>query len=157
MKSGDMDRLACFLAKFWDNVRQSYEPSEAQTTCTFARTPVSLGEDRFWCFSLQNNRFCACKGASHKSNGVYLVVDIGQMIFYQKCHDMDCRDFRSSEYPLPSWICASGYLATQIGRVEAACAPSEVDNSIWSPAPRKRKQATATPSPSRRTSLLNLL
>lgn len=37
----------------------------------------------------------------HKSNGVYLVVDLQKNFWYQKCFDPDCRHFRSEAFPLP--------------------------------------------------------
>ena len=52
--------------------------------------------------SLVNNRFCFKKGASHKSNGIYLVINQKRWVVYQKCHDVaDCPDFRSHEFSLP--------------------------------------------------------
>ena len=52
--------------------------------------------------SLVNNRFCFKKGTSHKSNGIYLVINQKRWVVYQKCHDVaDCPDFRSHEFALP--------------------------------------------------------
>uniref|UniRef100_A0A1A8P3H4 DNA-directed primase/polymerase protein n=1 Tax=Nothobranchius pienaari TaxID=704102 RepID=A0A1A8P3H4_9TELE len=40
-----------------------------------------------------------------------IVVDLKQEVWYQKCHDPNCRNFRSSSYPLPQEICVS-YILT---------------------------------------------
>jgi hypothetical protein len=36
-----------------------------------------------------------------------MVVDLSRGVFYQKCHDSECRavDYRSPEQPLPDEIC----------------------------------------------------
>uniref|UniRef100_A0A0G4HHA7 DNA-directed primase/polymerase protein n=1 Tax=Chromera velia CCMP2878 TaxID=1169474 RepID=A0A0G4HHA7_9ALVE len=62
--------------------------------------------------TIANNRLCLCKGAPHKSNAVFLVVS-GEgeggdgdgdgdccSHFYQKCHDPDCKGYRSSHFLL---------------------------------------------------------
>ena len=52
-------------------------------------------------YTLKGTRFCRNVGREHKSNGVYLVVDLQKNFWYQKCFDPDCRHFRSEAFPLP--------------------------------------------------------
>merc|ERR1711971_92604 len=53
-----------------------------------------------------HNRFCFCKGSSHKSNSIYIVINPRRCVFYQKCHDIDCRGFRSEKIPIPKDLLA---------------------------------------------------
>ncbi|XP_068243552.1 DNA-directed primase/polymerase protein-like [Palaemon carinicauda] len=71
---------------------------------------VLPGYIRSWfCFSQQEvlvyevggNRFCHNIGREHKSNGVMYVVNLKTGDYYQKCHDAQCRDFRSCAWQLP--------------------------------------------------------
>jgi hypothetical protein len=63
---------------------------------------VEIGEsENYVVATLAHNRFCFCKGACHKSNHVYLVIDCKQSTVHQKCHDIDCRGFRSAAYGIP--------------------------------------------------------
>lgn len=56
-------------------------------------------------------RWCENVGRFHKSNNIMIVVDLKEEVWYQKCHDPNCRNFRSSSYPLPQEICV-GYVMT---------------------------------------------
>ena len=105
--------LTEYLVNFWDTVRGQFETTNATKTTVSGR-PIFTCEGRFLSVSLQNNRFCACKCASHKSNRIYLVVDFSRLVFYQKCHDSDCHGFRSSLYPLPLHYC--GTLHREVSR-----------------------------------------
>nr|XP_031842782.1 DNA-directed primase/polymerase protein-like [Nomia melanderi] len=49
-------------------------------------------------------RFCENIGRRHKSNNVFLIVDIKNKILYQKCHDEDCSGFKSEPKRLPDEI-----------------------------------------------------
>ena len=83
------DGLLRHLLATWDCVRELNEPVRPQRAPQLPRAQVTsvvkLGG--FLSISLAHNRFCFCKGASHKSNGIYLVVDEAARTFYQKCHD----------------------------------------------------------------------
>lgn len=46
-------------------------------------------------YSMSRNRYCERIGRQHKSNHVIYVVDIRKGVYYQKCHDPDCRGYRS--------------------------------------------------------------
>ena len=50
--------------------------------------------------AVTNHRYCFNAGRSHQSNGIFYIVDLVKRIFYQKCHDPDCRGFRSNDFPL---------------------------------------------------------
>ncbi|XP_035492082.2 DNA-directed primase/polymerase protein isoform X2 [Scophthalmus maximus] len=62
-------------------------------------------------YDILKYRWCENVGAFHKSNNIMIVVDLKEEVWYQKCHDPDCRNFRSSSYPLPQEICV-GYIMT---------------------------------------------
>lgn len=99
--------LLLFLLSAWDAVRREHdraagpavESARVQSCCTVG----SPGTD-FLVVGLAGNRFCCCKGGSHLSNGIYLVVDPRQRTFVQKCHDDDCRPFRSREHQVPAGL-----------------------------------------------------
>eukprot|EP00927_Polykrikos_kofoidii_P070609 TRINITY_DN67023_c0_g1_i1.p1 TRINITY_DN67023_c0_g1~~TRINITY_DN67023_c0_g1_i1.p1 ORF type:complete len:684 (-),score=121.82 TRINITY_DN67023_c0_g1_i1:143-2194(-) len=98
--------LMQFLVEVWDGVRKGNEVSGSTAKVNFWRpTTVSSAVEvssRFLAVTLEHNRFCFCKGASHKSNNIYLVVDRVCRTFHQKCHDASCRHFMSPTFEVPS-------------------------------------------------------
>ncbi|CAG9461523.1 unnamed protein product [Pedinophyceae sp. YPF-701] len=69
------------------------------------------GEIRSWMFlpeagllvlQIRANRWCGNVGRAHRSNGVYYCCDLRAGIWYQRCHDPDCRAYRSPAAPLPA-------------------------------------------------------
>ncbi|XP_072987088.1 uncharacterized protein [Typha latifolia] len=52
-------------------------------------------------YSMSRSRYCERIGREHKSNHVIYVVDLQKAGYYQKCHDPDCRGYRSPLRPLP--------------------------------------------------------
>ncbi|KAH9307303.1 hypothetical protein KI387_035214 [Taxus chinensis] len=52
-------------------------------------------------YNINGNRFCENIGRQHKSNHVMYIVDFRTTGYYQKCHDPDCRGFRSPLRPIP--------------------------------------------------------
>ncbi|XP_015878419.2 uncharacterized protein LOC107414758 isoform X1 [Ziziphus jujuba] len=52
-------------------------------------------------YSMSRNRYCERIGRQHKSNNVIYVVDLRRAVYYQKCHDPDCRGYRSPLRPIP--------------------------------------------------------
>ncbi|XP_022865174.1 DNA-directed primase/polymerase protein [Olea europaea var. sylvestris] len=52
-------------------------------------------------YSMSKNRYCERIGRQHKSNHVIYVVDLRRAAYYQKCHDPDCRGYRSPIRPIP--------------------------------------------------------
>jgi len=92
-----------FLCCHWDRTRAHHELG-LHLDKTRVQSSVLVGDGRYLCVTLACNRFCFRKGASHKSNSIYLVVDLCRRVFYQKCHDVaDCgRNFRSDECYVPA-------------------------------------------------------
>ncbi|MED6122374.1 hypothetical protein PIB30_039121 [Stylosanthes scabra] len=52
-------------------------------------------------YSMTKNRYCERIGRQHKSNNVIYVVDLRKAVYYQKCHDPDCRGYRSPLRQIP--------------------------------------------------------
>ncbi|CAN9510349.1 unnamed protein product [Ophioblennius macclurei] len=85
-------------------------------------------------YDIAQYRWCENVGRFHKSNNIMIVVDLREEVWYQKCHDPECRNFRSSSYPLPQEICVSyimsldeedqAYLMDDAGNIE----PSQTTN-----------------------------
>ncbi|KAM9856849.1 DNA-directed primase/polymerase protein [Aulostomus maculatus] len=84
-------------------------------------------------YDIGKYRWCENVGRFHRSNNIMIVVDLKEEMWYQKCHDPDCRNFRSSSYPLPQEICISyimtlddedqAYLMDDAGNIEPNQAP----------------------------------
>nr|XP_019955886.1 PREDICTED: DNA-directed primase/polymerase protein [Paralichthys olivaceus] len=98
-------------------------------------------------YDIVKYRWCENVGTFHKSNNIMIVVDLKEEVWYQKCHDPDCRNFRSSSYPLPQEICVSyimtlddedqAYIMDDAGNIEptqaqqrTAC-PQEEPADLW--------------------------
>ncbi|XP_045053172.2 DNA-directed primase/polymerase protein isoform X2 [Desmodus rotundus] len=54
-------------------------------------------------------RWCGNIGRAHKSNNIMIVADLKNEVWYQKCHDPECRavNFKSDCFPLPAEVCLS--------------------------------------------------
>ncbi|CAM8908337.1 unnamed protein product [Rhodiola kirilowii] len=52
-------------------------------------------------YSMSRNRYCERIGRQHKSNHIMYVVDLRRATYYQKCHDPDCRGYRSPMRVIP--------------------------------------------------------
>ena len=74
------DPLLNHLVREWDRVRATQE--KASFPPTGVQSCVEM-DARFMTVTLVNNRFCYCKGSSHVSNHVYMVVDTERRLFYQ--------------------------------------------------------------------------
>ncbi|KAK2180792.1 hypothetical protein NP493_426g05025 [Ridgeia piscesae] len=57
-------------------------------------------------YDIAKNRWCQRIGRPHKSNNIMLLVDLCAGVYYQKCHDPDCRasNYRSTDIPLPGHL-----------------------------------------------------
>ncbi|XP_002156811.4 DNA-directed primase/polymerase protein [Hydra vulgaris] len=62
---------------------------------------IHYEERHMMIYDLDNNRWCANIGREHKSNHVYYVADLRSKVVYQKCHDPNCANFKSSEIQIP--------------------------------------------------------
>lgn len=67
------------------------------------RSWASLG-DSVLIFNLAGYRYCGNVGREHKSNGVFIVVDTSDRMWYQKCYDPDCAGYRSPTCPIPAAV-----------------------------------------------------
>jgi len=65
------------------------------------RSWVWWQENSLLILNISGNRFCANIGRQHKSNGIYMVVDLQAGVWFQRCYDPECRNFRSVIMPLP--------------------------------------------------------
>lgn len=108
VSSEQHDALFRYLRETWDQVRTlNAEPAEASRSHwapAVVQSCVMLDEGRVLAVTMSGNHFCFCKGASHKSNHIYLVVDVDGRCFRQKCHDIDCKHFASPSFPIPKWL-----------------------------------------------------
>ncbi|KAK9830391.1 hypothetical protein WJX72_011482 [[Myrmecia] bisecta] len=57
-------------------------------------------------FNIKGNRWCGNVGRAHKSNGIFYIADLKGGIWYQKCYDPECRNYRSEAMPLPPHLLA---------------------------------------------------
>ncbi|KAM7419330.1 hypothetical protein PAMA_016445 [Pampus argenteus] len=90
-------------------------------------------------YDIAKYRWCENVGRFHKSNNIMIVVDLKEEVWYQKCHDPECKNFRSSSYPLPQEICVSyimtldeddqAYLMDDAGNIEPSQTPNRASLS----------------------------
>lgn len=80
--------LGEWLVEQWDRVRSGMEPS-ARHHCSKLRLISFQGDGVF--FGVDHNRYCCIRGRSHKSNGIFFVVDRETNTWRQYCHDCDCK------------------------------------------------------------------
>ncbi|XP_070842083.1 DNA-directed primase/polymerase protein [Chaetodon trifascialis] len=93
-------------------------------------------------YDIVKYRWCENVQRFHKSNNIMIVVDLKEEVWYQKCHDPECKNFRSSSSPLPQEICVryimalddedQAYLMDDAGNIEPSQMPNQVPQS---PAP----------------------
>ncbi|XP_077381456.1 DNA-directed primase/polymerase protein [Festucalex cinctus] len=86
-------------------------------------------------YDIANYRWCDNVGRFHKSNNIMIVVDLKEEVWYQKCHDPECRNFRSSSYALPQEICISyimmlddedqAFIMDEAGNIEPSQIPKQ--------------------------------
>jgi len=141
------------LVETWDQVRTFHEHASFSTSGpTRVQSVVGRGDgDRYLAAKLARNRFCFCKGASHKSNQIYLVVDCARNCFYQKCHDIDCQGFRSDEFPLPKQLQEEGLAQHQKRRLDekdqAAARAMSPERSCRKQQQQQQQQQHLSPAP----------
>jgi len=86
----ELKPLLDYLAEMWDEERGKVEgfnhpPTVVESVREFPGIPGMLF------VKLGNNRFCLRRGRSHKANHVYLVVNLRERSFSQRCWDhVDC-------------------------------------------------------------------
>ncbi|XP_030275799.1 DNA-directed primase/polymerase protein isoform X1 [Sparus aurata] len=90
-------------------------------------------------YDIAKYRWCENVGRFHKSNNIMIVVDLKEEVWYQKCHDPECKNFRSSSHSLPQEICVSyimtlddedqAYLMDDAGNIEPSQTPNQAQQS----------------------------
>ena len=55
-------------------------------------------------YEIAGYRYCDNVQRQHKSNNIRFVVLLGRGIYFQMCHDPDCKDFKSKDYHLPKSV-----------------------------------------------------
>lgn len=65
------------------------------------RSWTFLPEGALMLFNIAGCRYCARIGREHRSNGVFIVVDLRGGAWTQRCYDPDCRSFRGPFTALP--------------------------------------------------------
>uniref|UniRef100_UPI0037E7BD09 DNA-directed primase/polymerase protein-like n=1 Tax=Semicossyphus pulcher TaxID=241346 RepID=UPI0037E7BD09 len=91
-------------------------------------------------YDIAKYRWCANVERFHRSNNIMIVVDLKEEVWYQKCHDPECKNFRSSSFPLPQEICVR-YLLT-LDEEDQAYLMDDSGNIEPSQAPDQRPQST---------------
>ncbi|XP_029005159.1 DNA-directed primase/polymerase protein isoform X2 [Betta splendens] len=97
-------------------------------------------------YDIARYRWCENVRRFHQSNNIMIVVDLKDEVWYQKCHDPDCRNFRSSSCPLPQEICISYimkldeedqmYVMDDSGNIEPSQTVNQVPRSTVCPEER---------------------
>lgn len=65
------------------------------------RSWVSMDNGSILIYNPTGYRYCNNIGREHKSNGVFIVVDMHEGIWYQKCYDPECKGYKSNSCPVP--------------------------------------------------------
>ena len=71
------------------------------------RTIFRTGDENVVCYALKNLRYCGNIGREHKSNGTYVVVNLSDWIFYQRCFDAACKSYRGAPVDIPPEVRAA--------------------------------------------------
>lgn len=89
-----------------------------------------FASDHLLVYDIGKFRWCHNVKRFHKSNNIMIVVDLKEEVWYQRCHDPDCRrqNYRSSSFSLPQEVCLShilmedeedqAYLTDELGNIE---------------------------------------
>lgn len=72
-------------------IQQQYSTLSGKP-CSLAAKPRRMGP--FLLYTVQGSRYCQNVKREHKSNNVYIVVDMVKRVWAQKCFDPDCTRFR---------------------------------------------------------------
>ena len=91
------------LLKSWGkNSRSSYVRLVTAQQARDPLYPVTMsGVPTILTFEIIGNRYCANIGRQHRSNHISFVLCVHRGVWYQRCHDFDCRHFRSRETEIP--------------------------------------------------------
>ena len=91
------------LLKSWGKVKSSsYVRLVTAQQVRDPLYPITMsGVPTILTFEIIGNRFCANIGRQHRSNHISFVLCVHRGVWYQRCHDYDCRHFRSRETEIP--------------------------------------------------------
>lgn len=59
------------------------------------------GNSKHLIYTIVGNKYCGNIDRQHKSNHIYLVVDLEKRNYVQKCYDPDCVGYKSNETQIP--------------------------------------------------------
>ncbi|XP_063712535.1 DNA-directed primase/polymerase protein-like isoform X2 [Symsagittifera roscoffensis] len=94
--------LESFIIETLNKRLQLLEIQEVIESEIFFRTCKSIPDSSLVMYELGHTyRYCERIGRFHKSNKVYICVDLDRSVFYQKCFDPDCDGFRGNEFLFP--------------------------------------------------------
>uniref|UniRef100_A0A3B4D5X7 DNA-directed primase/polymerase protein n=1 Tax=Pygocentrus nattereri TaxID=42514 RepID=A0A3B4D5X7_PYGNA len=114
--------IICFLFLLFKEFAGEQQPSPYKDVDEFVQRLVHKdniqGSIRRWTYFVSEQllvydiakyRWCYNVGRFHKSNNIIIVVDLKDEVWYQRCHDPECRsqNYRSSSFPLPQEVCMS--------------------------------------------------
>ncbi|XP_064601582.1 DNA-directed primase/polymerase protein-like [Liolophura sinensis] len=62
-------------------------------------------------YDIAHYRWCDNVQRHHKSNNIMFIADLLQGVYYQKCHDPECRsqNYKSADRPLPDYVLPAYY------------------------------------------------
>ena len=91
------------LLKSWGQVKsRSYVRLVTAQQVRDPLYPITMsGVPTILTFEIIGNRFCANIGRQHRSNHISFVLCVHRGVWYQRCHDHECRHFRSRETEIP--------------------------------------------------------
>ena len=91
------------LLKSWGKVKSSsYVRLVTAQQVRDPLYPITMsGVPTILTFEIIGNRLCANIGRQHRSNHISFVLCVHRGVWYQRCHDYDCRHFRSRETEIP--------------------------------------------------------
>ncbi|KAH7710187.1 DNA primase [Aphelenchoides avenae] len=132
--------ILTFLGRFSPNV------CVRQWQLLIARTTNS----RRLQYELLNCRYCFNIERHHKNQNVYWVVDLERFCYFQKCFDIECRNFISNRFPLPENVAKAA--KSRVVSVFAMYKRNSMDDSVedrrlvgWLQNESRRRSSLASP------------
>ena len=88
----------CFtmLLEFVTNYVQKFNENAYVSKITYER------DSKILFYDISGTRYCRTIGREHKSNGIFIVINLEKKLCYHRCYDHDCR--RSDTKPLPVYL-----------------------------------------------------
>ncbi|ONM56968.1 DNA primases [Zea mays] len=95
-----MESLICRLDDNCEKLLICKLDLECKKTLHFD-SEISMSQESLIIYNMLRSRYCENIGREHKGNHVFYIVDFQRAAYYQKCHDPDCRGYRSPLRPVP--------------------------------------------------------